>query len=68
MKLFGIQAEQGSGEGECGRILSCDQAGLLVRCVDGAVRIAQLQAPGGKRMNCADYFRGHPYGKDTRFA
>lgn len=68
VKLFGIQAEQGSGEGECGRILSCDQAGLLVRCADGAVRIAQLQAPGGKRMNCADYFRGHPYGKDTRFA
>lgn len=67
IKLFGVRAEPGGGEGPCGQILSCDSQGLRVRCADGAVCIAQLQAPGGKRMNCADYFRGHPYTWETKF-
>ncbi len=41
--------------------------GLTVACPDGQVVIDQLQAPGGKRMACVDYFRGHPYNKDDRF-
>lgn len=66
IKLFGIQVKEGAG-GEPGAILSCSPEGLTVACPDGQVVIAQLQAPGGKRMACVDYFRGHPYNKDDRF-
>lgn len=67
IKLFGLRAEQGGPEAPCGQILGCDSRGLWVRCADGVVEIAQLQAPGGKRMNCADYFRGHPEEREGRF-
>ena len=66
IKLFGIHVKEGSG-GEPGAILSCSPEGLTVACPDGQVVIDQLQAPGGKRMACVDYFRGHPYNKDDRF-
>lgn len=66
IKLFGIHVKEGSG-GEPGAILDCSPEGLTVACPDGQVVIDQLQAPGGKRMVCVDYFRGHPYNKDDRF-
>ena len=67
IKLFGLQAKSGGPEAPCGQILACDAAGLRVRCADGVVEIAQIQAPGGKRMNCVDYFRGHPEEREARF-
>lgn len=66
IKLFEIHVKEGSG-GEPGTILDCSPEGLTVACPDGQVVIDQLQAPGGKRMACVDYFRGHPYNKDDRF-
>ena len=66
IKLFGIHVKEGSG-GEPGAILDCSLEGLTVACPGGQVVIYQLQAPGGKRMVCVDYFRGHPYNKDDRF-
>ncbi len=44
-----------------GTILSAGKEGIDVACGDGrALRILELQAPGGKRMSAADYLRGHP--------
>ena len=57
-KIFA--AQQGQGCGEPGTVLECGKNGLEVACGDGSVVITQLQAPGGKRMFAADYFRGHP--------
>lgn len=34
--------------------------GLLMPTGDGTVLFTEIQAPGGKRMRAADYFRGHP--------
>ncbi len=48
------------GHGTPGRILGLTKTGLLVACGEGAVEVRSLQAPGGKRMNAPDYFRGHP--------
>ncbi len=28
-------------------------------CGEGAVRILEIQAPGGKKMRAEDYLRGH---------
>lgn len=40
--------------------VALDKKGLTVLCGDGAIRITELQAQGGKRMRAPDYFRGHP--------
>ena len=37
-----------------------NKRGLVVCCADGALRVTELQAEGGKRMCAPDYFRGHP--------
>ncbi|MBR1584709.1 MAG: methionyl-tRNA formyltransferase [Clostridia bacterium] len=44
-----------------GRILVADgKQGLIIAAGVGAVRVVELQAQGGKRMNAKDYLRGHP--------
>ena len=37
----------------------------MIAAGDGAVRILQMQAPGGKPMNPKDYLRGHPMAVGT---
>ena len=45
----------------CGTILSAGNEGIEIVCGDGrSVLITELQAPGKKRMQAADYLRGHP--------
>ena len=44
-----------------GKIIAADaKNGLIIAAGENAVRILELQAPGGKRMNAKDYLRGHP--------
>ena len=43
-----------------GTPVALTKQGLAVACGDGGVLITRLQAPGGKVMPAADYFRGHP--------
>ena len=46
---------------EPGNIIAADaKQGLVIAAGDNAVRVMELQAPGGKRMNARDYLRGHP--------
>ena len=48
------------GSGEPGTVLRADpKGGLVIACGNGAVRILELQAPGGKQMKAEDYLRGH---------
>ena len=54
------KAEAGNGRrAEPGTVLQADGGGMLVAAGDGAVSVLEIQAPGGKRMRAADYFRGH---------
>lgn len=43
-----------------GTILEAGNNGLIISCGQNAVRIVELQVPGGKRMRAVDYLRGHP--------
>lgn len=44
-----------------GTLVFADKRGIGVACGDGRIlRILELQAAGGKRMNAPDYLRGHP--------
>ncbi len=55
-----LRAELCDGRGEPGRVLAgSPKEGLVIACGEGAVRILELQAPGGKKMRAEDYLRGH---------
>ena len=55
-----LRAVMAEGSGTPGSILRADpKEGLIIACGTGAVRILELQAPGGKRMRPEDYLRGH---------
>ena len=59
-KLKLMRATTAEGSGVPGTILRADaKGGLLIACGEGAVRILELQAPGGKVMKAEDYLRGH---------
>lgn len=60
LKIFKADILEGYDNGEIGEILAVDKKkGFVVKTGDGAVMVTEIQAKGGKRMNCADYMRGH---------
>jgi methionyl-tRNA formyltransferase len=60
MKLFGASVAEDEGSlGAPGQILAVDKSGVCVACGRGAVRVAQVQGAGGKRMPADAFFRGH---------
>ena len=64
-----LRAETTGETGETGTVIGADpKAGLIIACGKGAVRILEIQAPGGKRMKPEDFLRGHsiPVGTDLK--
>lgn len=59
-KVFAAKACKNSKNTAPGTVIDAGKDGITVACIDGAVTITELQAPGGKRMKAADYLRGHP--------
>lgn len=59
-KIWEARANAQRTDAEPGAPMSLTKAGLVVACGDGTILITKLQAPGGKAMAAADYFRGHP--------
>lgn len=57
LKLY--RALPADGSGQAGEVLSVHKDGCVeIACGNGSVRIAELQAPGKKRMAAADCLRG----------
>ena len=55
-----LRAALAEGEGRPGEVLTADpKGGLTVACGEGAIRVLELQAPGGRKMRPEDYLRGH---------
>lgn len=55
-----LRAEVAQGSGQPGEVLAADpKSGLVVAAGEGAVRVKQMQVPGGKPLNAGDYLRGH---------
>ena len=59
-KIWEAQAFETEAQATPGTPIALTKKGLAVACGDGALLITRLQAPGGKAMAAADYFRGHP--------
>jgi methionyl-tRNA formyltransferase len=68
LKLFGAgRSELAQPPGAApGTVLAVDEAGVHVCCVDGVVRVAELQPPGKRRMPAKDYAVGQPFADAER--
>jgi methionyl-tRNA formyltransferase len=58
LKCFGARLEPGDPSAEPGAIVDVSGAGMLVACDDAAVRIADVQQSGKRRMHAAEWMRG----------
>lgn len=56
VKIWG--AEPVLASGDPGEVLRADEDGLVVACGTGALRILELQRPGGRRLPVAQFLRG----------
>jgi len=66
VKIFRTELTGQATQARPGVIVSAGKQGIEVACGDGRVlRLAELQAEGGKRMRAADYLRGHPLAADA---
>lgn len=63
LKLFG--ARLAGGTGRPGEVLAVDERGLVVACGEGACAIAEVQAPGRRRVAARDFARGRELGAGT---
>jgi methionyl-tRNA formyltransferase len=55
------KAEAVAGTGKPGQVLAADaQRGIVVACGQGALRLTELQKPGGKRLAAAEFLKGFP--------
>jgi methionyl-tRNA formyltransferase len=52
---------------EAGEIVESGADGLVVACGQGALRLTQLQKPGGKRLPAREFLAGSPIVKGQRF-
>ncbi|MFT3666842.1 methionyl-tRNA formyltransferase [Piscinibacter sp.] len=48
------------GAGRPGEVLAAGEAGIVVACGSGALRLTELQRAGGKRLAAAAFLAGHP--------
>ena len=61
------RAEACAGAGRPGEVIAVNEAGILVTCGDGALRLTELQRPGGKRLPAAAFLQGHPVAAGAAF-
>lgn len=54
-------AQPASGSGEPGQVLAADASGIVVACGAGALRLTELQKPGGKRLPAAEFLKGFSF-------
>jgi len=57
-----------TGTGMPGEILAVASDGITVACGDAALKLVELQKPGGRRLPSADFLHGFPVAPGQRFA
>ena len=60
LKLWAATAEPLAQTAAPGTVVQADASGVRVACGEGQLCLTQLQRPGGKRLNAADFLRGCP--------
>jgi methionyl-tRNA formyltransferase len=59
IKIWHAQAVD--GKGQPGQVLSADAQGIVVACGEGALRLTELQKPGGKRLAAGEFLKGFSF-------
>ena len=68
LKIWGAEAASESSASAPGRVLAANaQDGVLVACGQGALRLTELQKPGGKRLPAPEFLKGFSL-EDGRFS
>jgi methionyl-tRNA formyltransferase len=62
------RAQPAEGQGQAGEILAVTPEGITVACGDGALKLVELQKPGGRRLASADFLHGFPVAAGQRFS
>ncbi|SNS16430.1 methionyl-tRNA formyltransferase [Noviherbaspirillum humi] len=61
LKLWQAEVVTAPSSARPGQVLVADaQQGVVVACGSGALRLAELQKPGGKRLRAAEFLKGFP--------
>ena len=61
IKIWRAEAVKGAAGTVPGQVLSAGgAAGVVVACGAGALRVSELQKPGGKRLPAAEFLKGFP--------
>ncbi len=68
LKLWQATMVAAGGSGAAGTVLDVGAAGIVVACGEGALRLTELQKPGGRRIGAADFLRGFAVTPGERFA
>ena len=58
VKIWQAQVMSNTSQSPAGTVVGVDAQGVCVACGEDALRITQLQRPGGKRLSAADFLRG----------
>ena len=68
IKLWAAEPVAARGDALPGTIVEAAPEGVVVACGSGALRITQLQKPGGKRLPAREFLAGSPLAAGQRFA
>ena len=69
LKIWRARLAEGHGtSGTPGEILAVAPQGITVACGEAAVRLTELQKPGGRRLASADFLAGFPLQAGQHFA
>jgi len=61
VKLWAAELLDADSSAEPGQVLAADaQHGIVVACGGGALRLTELQKPGGKRLPASEFIKGFP--------
>jgi methionyl-tRNA formyltransferase len=59
IKLWSAEVLDAGSDAPAGQVLAADaQHGIVVACGSGALRLTELQKPGGKRLPAAEFIKG----------
>ena len=61
------RAQSSAGQGAPGELLSVSEAGIVVACGVGALRLTELQRAGGKRLPAAQFLQGRSLAAGNAF-
>lgn len=68
VKVWSAHAVESSGAVEApGSVIGTREGCPVVACGDGALVLLELQRPGGRRLPCADFLRGHALPQGSLF-